>query len=833
MYIRDKLVSSVPVSGMVGMILCLGLLLGLAGCGEGKEMNEIILRSDDAYYVLCDVSGKIIKGGLRSQDNSYIDVSVDKYKIENVSGLGVVESDESKDRVTKPPEVLEHDDMTQVIFTCKNPDLEGIAIAKVYSLPKTSRTVSKEITFKSSRNEAVFLTYSTELNLTSQFRKNTYYHSLTVIASETIKDLIPASSVTSRQEANPGKGYWDAQPKIVAGVNLDEGYGVGQYRYKINGHYVWINVLKSDIPHLYYDPKGWSMGVSVTRLDPGEVTSSETHISIFKGDQLSFYDEYFKLPEVVERRKPDPRAPEWLDTFLGEVSHWSLPHWTGERAYGYLYNIENSQVLAPDMSVGVSVWLWYQYRGDMFPEGTFYPFGVEVEMDWLAEWIKKMQEISPKFKFGVYAWVQYLDIVSEAVTKNPHWLVRDKQGNPVEQCLADDGKTVSGLSNLTEDLKEHILACYRGMLEKFNLDYIYLDGAMEGHSKIDWSTQQVIQEYEWYDLYERMRDLAREYGAAVHNNYAGSLYADMTYIEVPSFANISWQALGYRMYLSKLWQPENSFTVLIYPNDTNYYDYVLGFGVRPLPTQGYHYKLAEAAFEVKDMHPVIGVDLEPAWWRSDWVFLEAYPFSQGNASILTFINRDNYASNVEFSLSPAKFGLDTSKDVFVWLFTREDYLSEAVQQTYNLSLRHWKSIVDRGEDPPVMNASFLAHHRTVSNIMDFDIETKSGLLNMLVMTNSPAMLAAVEGKRTNFHLPSSLGVELSGQIIWEESRIEVNVDCDRNSADILVYVPEDWEVRKVTVNGIETDYLLKSISGQTFIEVSVEEASKLVEVYAN
>jgi hypothetical protein len=828
------------------VIACCLLIIMLASTGC-LSRGRMPISSDDSGKVILDngivrfefdkETGVLASGWNMMTGEKYIDESPCTYEIEDKARI--TRGDETKDLTRNDPVVVFRNGYYEVVFECLNKGARDLKITKTYLLGSSDSKLIKRLKFASDVNDVAFIKVIDNVNVSSEFRKGSYYH--TPFRNTGPPQNLPADEVIMRRQANTENIWYALEIKMTALVNLQKGYGVGTYRYKIDGEWVSHVLTKSNMQRLYYTPKGWSMGIFVDRLRSEGTSDVEIHYVIFEGDHIAFHQGYLENEEVAAIRNTT-KVPEWVKDMRMAFGNWYSER---EMLEVYLWRIENVLKSFPEGHIAIPAVRWNAVWGDYFTEGEMLgTYGnIPVEADWLAESLEMLHDMSPRIKYGLYTWRWTLGEDSKTYAEHPDWVVYKQSGEP-DFMLNSDGRGAKGFtSNLKPEYAEYILAQYRAMFEKYDADLQYLDGEPRGINMINWRDNEVIQDSEWMKLLKGMYEVVREQGddtAALYNSSGGFL-SDMSYTELPGdligfLEKHGWQTLADRLLISKLRSPEDSVIVMLYWHDSHnrqynepvYSNYTIGLGLCPAwgviisgSTYG-NVALVDAAYEVRPMKLLVNTDLYPLWWKED-TDIEAHTLKQGNAYILSVINHGESGDTV-VSVDTSKFGLEVGKTAYIWEFPRKHpFKDPGVNSMFGKLGDEVAKLRESGSIPLAMEQRFMGEVKLDARL-EVELNMDEDLLTMVSVSHVPAVVRAVDGQRLNFYLPTTMGVNIDGGPV-ESGIYSLSVESDRKDAEILVYIPDGVSLSAVEVDGNAVDCQIEQMNGHKFAVVRVGSGS--------
>jgi len=423
-------------------------------------------------------------------------------------------------------EVLEDRAGGPLRLRCSNPKLPDVIIEKTYTLSPDGRRLVKRVAFTST-SEAPdrFLTPAAGGVLAEEFRRGGVYMG----CDRGLGARLFADQVTVPRQIG-ALGARNA--KLVILQRYDLGWGLAQYRYKVNDHYCrpltsrWHE--KANHPPIYL-PNGWEFGVATLHLAPKQEQSIETHLALFDGRQYDFYGMYRNLPEVAEAFGAVER-PAWVRD-LKTGCNVALNPLT-EDLTGPLMPVQRT------LQMTESGGLWnlthiHGVWGEWFTEGVVTNgYGAKMDTQWLKDYIAAVHGLSPRIKLGVYTWAWAVHPRSKVYREHPEWFITVDRSGQVFNAYSNMVLNHARRFSIAESMDE-LMGQFARVMTDFKGDFFYLDGGGGGQNLIDWEHLGCDQDYYYEELYRRIREVTRACGGdkAVWFNARTGPYWDIGYYE--------------------------------------------------------------------------------------------------------------------------------------------------------------------------------------------------------------------------------------------------------------------------------------------------------------
>jgi len=288
-------------------------------------------------------------------------------------------------------------------------------------------------------------------------------------------------------------------------------------------------------------------------------------------------------------------------------------------------------------------------------------------------------------------------------------------------------------------------------------------------TRFDWNTHWSAQDYDWADLYQGIRDAARgnREGAVFYNGTPAlySTYSDCGYFEGVGFVKPrDWRALADRLFLVKLYQPDDRWTMPLYWQDDvkeMYAAYCYALALKPGEFVGGtpcspRWPVVEAAGELREARLVPEANPSPCWWRES-TELETYALRLPAAGLLTAISHEETQRNAELSCDLEPLGLDAAKPVHVWLFRPRPVAH--LEQTVTITQAEANRVFTETGGAPyrACPAEFLGTTSFPDGRAKVAFALAPGRVGIVLLTQSPSLATSVEGRPRHFILPPPNG----------------------------------------------------------------------------
>lgn len=643
-------------------------------------------------------------------------------------------------------------------FLCTNPSLPGLRLEKSYTL--SGRYLTKRVRFLVTGLNLGLLKYSTGSVVGTDLYRDAYLNDPSRHPLD--NPYPPTSSFTTERQMVDAHAVADHHLVIL--TNLARKRGLAQYRFKVDGRFVHPLSSYSYEPGLYYGPTGWRLAVAAKWLSRDRPPlECEVRWHLFDGDHVAFHQEYLALPENV--REWDWPSPAWLKD-VRNVASWV---WTESSP-----DVSYLKTLADSLSDG---YLMVMLHG-IFPNTRDYlsdpipaPAVVPLPAAELRRIVDELHALSPRIKVGPVTWQWAFADLDPIYRTHPEWTVHDGAGQAVFAASGWSNERVYS-QLLTPACRKFILGQYQGMVKRYDFDFIYMDTGQGGVTRFDWNTHWGAQDYDWADLYRGIRDAARSNreGATFFNGTPRlySQYADCGYFEGMGFIKPhDWRAMADRLFLVKLYQPGDKWTMPLYWTDDSresYAAYCLALAVKPGDFgEGAvtirRWPLVAAANELSEARLAPRANVSPCWWREP-TELEAYGLTLPGGALLTAISHERQSVTATLAGDLRPLGLDPARPVHVWLM-RPDTVAQ-VESTTRVSRAQAEALYAQTGNAAhcCTPAEFLGNLRFADGRAQVSFPLDPDRVALVLLTQAPRLATAVEGRPRQLLLPPPPGVRV-------------------------------------------------------------------------
>ena len=309
-------------------------------------------------------------------------------------------------------------------LTCRNANMADVDIVQTYRVTPDGIAKITELVNRGDLPD-LFVTVKTATILDEQFRKPGWY----LGADHGLGGRLKTSDVTMPMTATC---HAPENTKVAILMNYDEGFGIAQHRYAMNGEYcapiATARYVERSNHAPLYTPNGWEMGLVTLHLEPGRSRSVEVRWSLFPEDEFFFLKQYTDMPEVNEHFAVE--RPDWLLRLKTIAIRGNYPLGEGANRDLVVQRVKQSIDLYDDgclylLLCADDVWGdWYQ--GDRYGSGWC---GEKVDNDAMRDLIAALHARTPSLKLGVYTWAWTGWTHSQTYREHPDWYIpRNKDG---------------------------------------------------------------------------------------------------------------------------------------------------------------------------------------------------------------------------------------------------------------------------------------------------------------------------------------------------------------------------------------------------------------------
>ena len=702
--------------------------------------GAVTLTSQRLTAELDDVTGMLLSLTDRTDGLALALASPDRYALQPDPKTEFT-CDETTDQVTGRPD--------QGVFQATNSKLPGVVITKRYTL--TDRWLAKRVEFKVQRRDVGLLKYTVTTTAAPEFYADGYLPDPSRHPMD-YPYLYP-KDLTSDRPIRDSHSVADHHWAIYTSPAKHR--GLAQYRFKVDDRYVHPLSSYAYEPGLTYGPKGWRVAVACKWLSTDRPTlSAECRWQVFDGDHLAFQREYLNLPEA--KAEWDWDSPAWMQDVKGIIG------WTYGGSSFNLDNFQEALDATDDGIILVMIGGVFTNTRNYLADPLHTPYDLDMPSAELRAFVDKLHALSPRLKVGGMTWQWAFGPLDPVYREHPEWTVHDGDGKPVFAATGwTDEKVYS--QNLTPECLRYDLEQFRGMVKRYDFDFIYMDTGQGGVTRFDWSTHYGAQDYDWADLYKGIRDAARSNrdGITFFNGTPRlySQYADCGYFEGMGFVKThTWQAMADRLLLVKFYQPDRKWTMPLYWREDNgdqYLGYCYLLGIKPGGFGGgislRRWPLVQAANELTNAELVVEADARPCWWQ-ETTDTECYALRIPGGAMLNAWWHGTEPTRVTTSCLLQPLGLEPGRPVHAWLYRPKPVaLSETIRLTEHDANEWFRK--DGSEAYRALEVSYLGDVSPRDGRIEVSYELQPDKLGLVLLTQEDQLAYAVDGRPTQFLLP--------------------------------------------------------------------------------
>ena len=737
---------------------------------------------------------------------------------------------------------------SKLILNCRNKNIENVDIIQTYK--STVNGISKKTEFiNRGEQKDLFVTVKTGAILDQKFRKNGWY----LGADRGLGGRLKASEVTMPMTTTC---HSPKNTKVVLFMNYDKNFGIGQYRYAINGEYcnpITARYFEKSNHAPLYTANGWKLGLITLHLEKNISRSVQTRWNLFTEDEFNFFKQYTSIPEVSKRF--NIKRPDWLLRLKTIVSDYSklsigkgankdiIMRWVKRSTDlyddGCIYNLINAGDVWGD---------WY--KGERYSLGWT---GEKIDNDYIRKLADDLRKQSPNLKLGVYTWAWTGWQYSNSFIKNPNWYISKNKNGYLKKAYQNGPMNYLRRISAPGSMDD-FLSSADAILKQFDSDFFYIDGGGGGSNQIDWQKLKIDYDTDWQKFHWGLNKACRKLKGrerAFFTNARGASFVDIGFYEGINnkLSASAWRDSGDAMLAVKMRTslfPKVTIIPIYWRTNTipYYSNYCIGLGLVPsniYPSRELiNVPYVTAAYENR-MFKFTPAKLSPDWRRNLETKLEVYSMTHAPAGIFSIINHSKLPIPQKVSADAARLGIDINKPIFSWLIR----MNNPKNKKTGISERTAKAIYQKsawGVDlvaAPEFRGIVKANKGRIALKEKFDLD----LLNLAVFTNSPAVIYSCNGRRQQIWQPNARGITVNGDIDMAKCSISLttvkNNTADVNQAELLVYVPNNWKDFKVSGARLKQEvflnkqrFLLLKVKG--FGKVSIRaKASQLFEISKN
>lgn len=801
-------------------------LIFFVSVGLSQAENELKLTSDVLEVCIDANTGSLSEIIVSNRKLVVVEDVTDRYEIETEST--VISSDEKNDRLT---DNLFANGDNRIRINCRNLNLPGLQVEKVYRLDESGTTVIKIITLSNQSKNGYFVKHFTEAKAGAEFRKKAFYfqpqkgNPNAIVSADKVNKFIQVGSDQAERQR---------MMLIAPGFKV----GVVHYKYKIDNRYCLPRVGNNFSLYGGWTPKGWRFSTAAFYLKPGDSRSVEYRIEINDGDILGYFMRYRDLDELKESLFKYS-VPQWvqdLDVFIDGMGVM-LPGKASSEIQDVMGKTEDwwSFLRQEKLNLGMRSGMFRPHWGDIPVKGTYKVHNKggsvsEFNLDGIYKTVRRLKKEIPGIRLGQYNMFWFIDSNSQYYKDRPDALIYRKDGQPDyegSEGRPRPGEVGHAPSYLREfgapgiiDLAAQTAADH---LENMEYDYLYIDGTTTGISRLNWKRKQVTQPYVWIGAYNEIREGIRQAkpDAVILQNADTLPMAEMNYWEYYGWRrnNYDWRHIAVSLPFAKIMVHRDSVIMLHKWNndwasklmegrsrlsDKQYAGYLLGFGLLPmydnltLAMAKQRLPIVRAAKELRGSS-MVDANVNPAWWHHvDPTGVEAYTLRKGTFGLIPVMSRQEKSKQEEISFDTKPLGLIKGQRMYLWMNSYQPPTGdpmksdEPYERVFTVkSLLAEKNCSDR------VSLSILLPGAG----KDLKNNTEPGPLQLMVASPVPVWCYSADGIRYQSALPEQKG--LSVYITPSKTnQLQFRVSSDKKIAQVFLPLT----LLQNQMNGIQLDY---------------------------
>ena len=602
------------------------------------------------------------------------------------------------------------------------------------------------------------------------------------------------------------------------------------YRYRINGEHFY-GEADPEIESRFL-PGGAITALGQAFVDRNTPLVLESRCALLQGDPRAWHRHIVGQPPYTAHRN-DP-VPAWFRKcrmFFGDGILGTGKGLVEEREAIGREVRSMLTFLREDESLMVFFNHW-STSGDYPSEGMVRPldyrasqWGPPVPAARVRENIAWLKAISPRVKVGGYVFLGPA-AGTEPYERHPEWFVYDRKG---ELRQGGDGVGPCAYPDFTTGYRDYSMNQMKRMVTDLGFDWIHMDcGPME---VVNWKARRAVQSSVSARFYEELAAYCAAHDKALVQNVAPLtvLWAHGGYFECQQperWEKKDWRILGVHGHLDALARTlrPGVWTNLVYGTHREYGMRNAFSGMRGWIRSGLTWwRFIAHGFSYEDVVDelagtrLVDATVHPSWWRLETDRLEAAVLRKGEAAIIPLLLHAEAPAQETISLNSAEVGCRPGQVLFSF--------------DYRLPL---PTGVDVFRPVPIQSevialTGFRATERPAGEYRHrLRLEPRRNAYH--VLTQVPAWVASVGGRRACFLLPENLGVTLRGSLPTGADRYRVSVECGGKSAQILAHVPAAWPAADVRLNGRPTQAAPVDVAGRRCLRVDVPAGRSDIEV---
>ena len=740
-----------------------------------------------------------------------VDRIVDRYEIETRAGTRT--STETADQVRQ----WRSAGPRRIEFDCINKDLPELKISKIYRLDASGSAILKTVTLANRSRKGFFVKHFTDATAAKGFRDKAFYY-------QPRKGRRGAISRATDVDKLRMLGSDQAERMFVLLLAPQVGVGVAHHRHLVDGRYCTPKVGNNFALYGAWTPDGWRFSTAAFRFEPGQRRSVTWRLEVNDGDVMSRYMRYRRLPEV-RRALFDYSVPEWvgdLDVFIDGMGILQ-PNVSPAKTVKAMGSTEQWWELfrREKLHLGIRIGIFRPHWGDMPARGVYtrHPGrtkpAVRINLDDIWRQGRTIRRGIPSVRMGQYNIFAFVDSKSRFFREHPEALIYRKDGGPDYEAKggrprpSDVGGWPSHLRDIgaagviettARQAAEHV--------EAMEYDYVYIDGTVNGVSRLNWKRMAVTQTYVWIDAFHRIRQRVRQSRpeAVILTNGDTWPVTEINYWEYYHWTrrNYDWRHIAVSLPIAKIiadprtalvpikWNNSSARALIEEAradvNDLHYAGYVLGLGLVPMfdnltvHMARRRVPVVRAAKELRGSE-MVDAKVRPAWWRHVRpIGAEAYTLRKGGFGLIPVMSRREHTQPEEVSFDTAPLGLVNRHGLYLWVNAYQPPPGHAITSKllYDRVFRV-RALARKPKLPPraELNLPLPGAGKGLRE------KTAPGPLQLIVAASVPAWVYSADGYRYQAALPEQRQVAVR-PVPSRPNELQMQVTCRASQAKIFL-----------------------------------------------
>ena len=722
--------------------------------------------------------------------------------VERFAPMYTLQSRDADLEVSGYDDVLESANLEagSITLLVTNPQLPGLAFERTWSIAGNA-LLEKVVVLNRGQQERYFLRVATEVIFEQQFRKAGFYE-------------MPSSALASGMFRLPAKDVQmdRAMTNIptLAIENKEANMTVWHTRYRFNDRFAYMDIGTEEDNLQVFRPNGWLLTAATVVPADAPRQSFENRFSVTDGRMLKAYDEYIALPEVAAFRA-QIRRPKWLrDIRAGMAFGWEGSYPKSSRRLMTNYkNVFSHRGKLHECELVDMDGIW----GDLPVKGPVRgSFGEVRDATEIRERLRGIKAFDPRFGIGLYTWFWSAFPWSTPVKNHPEWFVRTLRNGARASWFPGVNVNYLRFWGIPESRQEAVDQVVN-FVNYYEQDSWYVDGGKSGVYAKDWETMRIDDPFGQTDFYLAVRREIQRTNPEriVVFNHCENPIGDMGFLE--SFGGTltnEWRRGATLMWKFKMYDYKDPwhrplYTYWLSGVEGALQNYIAGIGAmgdyssrdltaRDAPFIGARYDIRTAQLCDAAVSPD---------WRFDFTEeLECMTLTQQNNGWIFMHYHGEEPVVREVSADAGALGMDDpSRPLYMWRYTIRD--AREYQGTFgepqiekDYTAHGW--VAERGVVPEYLG------RRPWSERVSCAFEHRPGRAQVLMVSQVPAVVLAVEGDPAHYYLAGQPGVELNG------SQDRLTVDNEYNDAVIGIVLDEGVSPASVKVNGVEVPFSVRT-----------------------